>query len=143
MAESFDLIVLGAGSGGLATAIRAARHGARVAMLDPGMLGGTCVNVGCVPKKALWFAAQLAYAQELAGEYGFSSTPGSFDWEHFRQLRADCVRISRSISHRSSCVSRETRNDCAASSGGSGAISLTMNSFTAFAQDTGSVCNRK
>jgi glutathione reductase (NADPH) len=88
MAESFDLIVLGAGSGGLATAMRAARHGARVAMLDPGMLGGTCVNVGCVPKKALWFAAQLAYAQELAGEYGFSSTPGSFDWEHFRQLRA-------------------------------------------------------
>lgn len=91
MAESFDLIVLGAGSGGLATAIRAARHGARVAMLDPGMLGGTCVNVGCVPKKALWFAAQLAYAQELAGEYGFSSTPGSFDWEHFRQLRTDYI----------------------------------------------------
>lgn len=91
MAESFDLIVLGAGSGGLATAIRAARHGARVAMLDPGVLGGTCVNVGCVPKKALWFAAQLAYAQELAGEYGFSSTPGSFDWEYFRQLRTDYI----------------------------------------------------
>jgi glutathione reductase (NADPH) len=91
MAESFDLIVLGAGSGGLATAIRAARHGARVAMLDPGMLGGTCVNVGCVPKKALWFAVQLAHAQELAGEYGFSSTPGPFNWEHFRQLRTDYI----------------------------------------------------
>ncbi|HEY9131745.1 MAG TPA: glutathione-disulfide reductase [Dyella sp.] len=91
MAERFDLIVLGAGSGGLATAIRAARHGARVAMLDPGALGGTCVNVGCVPKKALWFAAQLAHAQALATEYGFSGTPGAFDWEHFRHLRAEYI----------------------------------------------------
>ncbi len=87
MAESFDLIVLGGGSGGLATAIRAARHGARVALLEPGALGGTCVNVGCVPKKALWFAGQLAQEQRLALDYGFASSPGSLDWEHFRQLR--------------------------------------------------------
>lgn len=52
--ENFDLIVLGAGSGGIAMAIRAARHGAKVAVLEPGALGGTCVNVGCVPKKAMW-----------------------------------------------------------------------------------------
>lgn len=87
MADSFDLIVLGAGSGGLATAIRAARHGARVALLEPGAMGGTCVNVGCVPKKALWFAAQLAQGQQLAVTYGFASTPGPLDWDHFRQLR--------------------------------------------------------
>ncbi|QNK00544.1 glutathione-disulfide reductase [Dyella telluris] len=87
MAETFDLIVLGGGSGGLATAFRAAHHGARVALLEPGALGGTCVNVGCVPKKALWYAGQLALGQQLALDYGFASTPGPLDWEHFRQLR--------------------------------------------------------
>ncbi|MDR3448128.1 MULTISPECIES: glutathione-disulfide reductase [unclassified Dyella] len=87
MAETFDLIVLGGGSGGLATAIRAARHGARVALLEPGALGGTCVNVGCVPKKALWYAGQLAREQRLALDYGFALSPGPLDWEHFRQLR--------------------------------------------------------
>jgi len=87
MAETFDLIVLGAGSGGLATAFRASRHGARVALLEPGALGGTCVNVGCVPKKALWYAAQLAQEQRLALDYGFASQPGPLDWEHFRQRR--------------------------------------------------------
>ncbi len=87
MADSFDLIVLGGGSGGLAAAFRAARHGARVALLEPGALGGTCVHVGCVPKKALWYAAQLAQEQQLARDYGFALQPGPLDWEHFRQLR--------------------------------------------------------
>ncbi|HEV2681037.1 MAG TPA: glutathione-disulfide reductase [Rhodanobacter sp.] len=88
MTASHDLIVLGAGSGGLATAFRAAQHGARVALLDPGALGGTCVHRGCVPKKALWFAAQWAQAQQFAVDVGFASTPGSLDWEHFREVRA-------------------------------------------------------
>ncbi|MGH8158276.1 MAG: glutathione-disulfide reductase [Rhodanobacter sp.] len=87
MTAGHDLIVLGAGSAGLATAFRAAQHGARVALLDPGALGGTCVHRGCVPKKALWFAAQLAQAQQLALEFGFASQPGPLDWEHFRGLR--------------------------------------------------------
>ncbi len=87
MADTYDLIVLGAGSGGLAVSFRAARHGARVAMLDPGALGGTCVNVGCVPKKSLWFAAQIAHAMQLAGPYGFDVGPGALDWERFRQRR--------------------------------------------------------
>lgn len=88
MTQSHDLIVLGAGSGGLATAFRAAHHGARVALLDPAMeLGGTCVNRGCVPKKGMWFAAQLAHAQQLAVEFGFDSKPGALDWAHFRGLR--------------------------------------------------------
>ena len=59
-AQQYDLVVLGAGSGGLATAIRAARHGAQVAVLEPQAIGGTCVNLGCVPKKIMWEAAQLA-----------------------------------------------------------------------------------
>lgn len=88
MTASHDLIVLGAGSGGLATAFRAAQHGARVALLDPGALGGTCVHRGCVPKKALWFAAQWAQAQQFAVDVGFASQPGPLDWERFRQVRA-------------------------------------------------------
>ena len=87
MADTYDLIVLGAGSGGLAASFRAARHGARVAMLDPGALGGTSVNLGCVPKKSLWFAAQIAHAMQLAGPYGFDGGTGTLDWERFRQRR--------------------------------------------------------
>ncbi|MGJ4804140.1 glutathione-disulfide reductase [Luteimonas sp. SDU82] len=67
----FDLVVLGGGSGGLAGAFRAAAHGARVALLEPGELGGTCVNVGCVPKKAMWLAAELAGSVALASQLGF------------------------------------------------------------------------
>ena len=51
MTEDFDLITIGGGSGGLAAAQRAAEYGARVALIEPAPLGGTCVNVGCVPKK--------------------------------------------------------------------------------------------
>jgi glutathione reductase (NADPH) len=87
MTPNPDLIVLGAGSGGLATAFRAAQHGAKVALLDPGALGGTCVHRGCVPKKALWFAAQWAQAQQFAVDVGFASGPGPLDWERFRQVR--------------------------------------------------------
>jgi glycine/D-amino acid oxidase-like deaminating enzyme len=82
MTTNHDLIVLGAGSAGLAIALRAAGHGARVALLDPRELGGTCVHRGCVPKKALWFAAQLAHAQQLALEVGFDSRPGRSGAEH-------------------------------------------------------------
>jgi glutathione reductase (NADPH) len=82
-ASTFDLVVIGAGSGGIATAIRAARHGARVALIESGALGGTCVNVGCVPKKAMWIAAELAEAQQLAHDIGFDVKPGALDWEAF------------------------------------------------------------
>ncbi len=88
MTASYDVIVLGAGSGGLSVAFRAARHGARVALVDPVLaLGGTCVNRGCVPKKGLWFAAQLAQAQKLAVEFGFDAVSGTLNWAHFRGLR--------------------------------------------------------
>lgn len=87
MTDSFDLIVLGAGSGGLATAFRAARHGARVALVESGPLGGTCVNVGCVPKKAMWYAAEAAEALHTAIAYGFDVQPGALDWRKFVALR--------------------------------------------------------
>jgi glutathione reductase (NADPH) len=85
----FDLVVLGGGSGGLAGAFRAAGHGARVALLEPGELGGTCVNVGCVPKKAMWLAADLAQKTALARELGFAlpATPPALDWPAFIAFR--------------------------------------------------------
>jgi glutathione reductase (NADPH) len=79
----FDLIVLGGGSGGLAAAFRAAHHGARVAMLEPGLLGGTCVNVGCVPKKAMWLAADIAGKLAMAPTLGFDTAPATLDWNVF------------------------------------------------------------
>ncbi|MEP7186694.1 MAG: glutathione-disulfide reductase [Rhodanobacter sp.] len=101
MATNHDLIVLGAGSGGLATAFRAAEHGARVALVDPAALGGTCVHRGCVPKKALWYAAQWAQAQEFAVTAGFNSTPGTLDWERFRGIRQGFIdRIEQSYGRR-------------------------------------------
>ncbi|MGL6176288.1 MAG: FAD-dependent oxidoreductase, partial [Vibrionaceae bacterium] len=62
MTEQFDYICIGAGSGGIASANRAAMHGAKVALIEGTALGGTCVNVGCVPKKVMWHGAQLAEA---------------------------------------------------------------------------------
>ncbi len=76
----YDFIVLGGGSGGLAAAQRAAEYGARVAVVEPGRLGGTCVNVGCVPKKVMWNAAQLAHALDDAAGYGFSIARRGHDW---------------------------------------------------------------
>ncbi|PZU28497.1 MAG: glutathione-disulfide reductase, partial [Stenotrophomonas sp.] len=70
-ARNYDVVVLGGGSGGLAAAFRAASYGAKVAMLEPAPLGGTCVNVGCVPKKAMWLAADLAERIGLARKIGF------------------------------------------------------------------------
>ena len=85
--RQFDLLVLGGGSGGLATAQRAAEFGARVAIFEPARLGGTCVNVGCVPKKVMWNAAELAAALEHAPYYGFDVKTGGHDWPKLKQGR--------------------------------------------------------
>lgn len=78
----YDLIVLGGGSGGLAAAFRAAQHGQRVAILEPGELGGTCVNVGCVPKKAMWLAADLSAKIGMAAAMGFDvPVRPALDWK--------------------------------------------------------------
>merc|ERR1711991_994205 len=59
MTTRYDLAVIGGGSGGLAAARRAAEHGASVVLAEGSALGGTCVNVGCVPKKVMWEASSL------------------------------------------------------------------------------------
>ncbi len=83
----YDYIAIGGGSGGLATAQRAAEYGARVAVIQPGRLGGTCVNVGCVPKKLTWTAAMLAHAAEDARGYGFDLTVHGHDWGRLKAGR--------------------------------------------------------
>ncbi len=88
MAQQFDYIVLGAGSGGIASANRAAMRGAKVLLIEAEHLGGTCVNVGCVPKKVMWFGAQVAEAIKLYGpDYGFDTTLNKFDWGKLVQSR--------------------------------------------------------
>ena len=63
MSNHFDYIAIGGGSGGIASANRAAMYGKKVAIVEAKAVGGTCVNVGCVPKKAMWYAGQIADAR--------------------------------------------------------------------------------
>ena len=81
MSTHYDLIALGGGSGGLAVARRAASYGAHCAVIEPNALGGTCVNVGCVPKKVMWYAAEVKHHLQLAADFGFTSYSGKHDWQ--------------------------------------------------------------
>lgn len=87
MDRNYDLLVIGGGSGGIACARRAAAHGARVGLIESDRLGGTCVNVGCVPKKVMWNAATLAHELGLADDYGFDLTRRGFDWQVLKYKR--------------------------------------------------------
>ncbi|SAI02294.1 glutathione reductase [Bordetella trematum] len=80
MAFEFDLYVIGAGSGGVRAARFAASFGARVAVAESRYLGGTCVNVGCVPKKLLVYAAHYSDDFEQASGFGWSAGHPTFDW---------------------------------------------------------------
>jgi len=92
MAERWDLIVIGGGSGGIACAQRAALHGTRVLLAEPGPLGGTCVNAGCVPKKIMFHAAELAHGIHDAACYGFDVELRGHDWRLLKQRRDAHVR---------------------------------------------------
>ncbi|MDQ2069708.1 glutathione-disulfide reductase [Natronospira bacteriovora] len=83
----FDLIIIGGGSGGIATARRAAEYGQKVAVVEAQRLGGTCVNVGCVPKKVMWYAASLAHGLEEARDYGFDLSVHGHDWTALKHAR--------------------------------------------------------
>lgn len=81
MTTHFDYLCIGGGSGGIASANRAAMYGAKVALIEAKDLGGTCVNVGCVPKKVMWHGAQVAEALHLyAKDYGFDVDVKGLDW---------------------------------------------------------------
>ena len=85
--QAFDLLIVGGGSGGLACAQRAAEYGAKAAVIESHRLGGTCVNVGCVPKKVMWNAASVALSLTDANDYGFNVTVGDSDWPTLKRKR--------------------------------------------------------
>lgn len=80
MEKHYDLIAIGGGSGGLAVAEKAVQFGKRVAIVEGGRLGGTCVNAGCVPKKVMWYAAHLAAAVHDAPGFGIDAARGGVNW---------------------------------------------------------------
>ncbi|MEK9534110.1 MAG: glutathione-disulfide reductase [Halieaceae bacterium] len=80
----YDLLVIGAGSGGVRAARKSAEFGARVAVIEEAALGGTCVNVGCIPKKLYVYASEYAAAWEEATGFGWRSEGTTFDWSVLR-----------------------------------------------------------
>lgn len=92
MKKNHDFIVIGGGSGGIAAARRAAEHGAQVLLVESGALGGTCVNVGCVPKKVMWNTSQVHETIGLAASYGFRIDGMEFDWSRIKSSRDGFIR---------------------------------------------------
>ncbi|GMR03667.1 MAG: glutathione-disulfide reductase [Gammaproteobacteria bacterium] len=105
MAEHFDYLVIGGGSGGIASARRAAGHGARTALIGAGAIGGTCVNVGCVPKKVMWNTASIAEILRDAPAYGFDITHNGFAWPKIKQARDAYIKRLNDIYYRNLDVS--------------------------------------
>ncbi|AYY82256.1 MULTISPECIES: glutathione-disulfide reductase [Proteus] len=96
--KHYDYIAIGGGSGGIASINRAAMYGQKCALIEAKALGGTCVNVGCVPKKVMWHAAQIAEAIHQYGpDYGFETTVNRFDWDTLISSRSAYIdRIHQS-----------------------------------------------
>jgi glutathione-disulfide reductase len=78
--QQYDLIAIGGGSGGLAVAEKAVLFGKKVAVIEASRMGGTCVNNGCVPKKVMWYAANLAHAVDDANAFGIPALRGKTEW---------------------------------------------------------------
>ena len=76
----YDLLVIGAGSGGVRAARKSAEFGARVAVIEEAALGGTCVNLGCIPKKLYVYASEYAAAWRNSAGFGWQSEGITFDW---------------------------------------------------------------
>lgn len=91
----YDLLVLGAGSGGVGLARRAASHGARVAVCEESAYGGTCVHRGCVPKKLLVYASALRDELSLLSGYGYNSADPELDWSRLlANIHAELERLN-------------------------------------------------
>jgi len=88
MAQHFDYICIGGGSGGIASANRAAMYGKKVAVIEANTIGGTCVNRGCVPKKLMWYGAHIAEAiQKYSPAFGFNAKIEDFSWKTLAENR--------------------------------------------------------
>lgn len=101
MTQHYDLISIGGGSGGLAAVRRAAHYGARCAVVEADRLGGTCVNRGCVPKKVMWYAADIAQALHDAPDYGFAfdASATDFNWAAIKEARDRYLHRLNGIYH--------------------------------------------
>ena len=88
MTTEFDLVVIGAGSGGVRAARMAASHGASVAIIEERFFGGTCVNVGCVPKKLFSYGSHFPQEFALAEDYGYTVKGWEFDWPTLRDNKS-------------------------------------------------------
>lgn len=94
--REYDIIAIGGGSGGSATMNRAAMHGAKAAVIEGNIIGGTCVNVGCVPKKVMWYGAQVSETlKNYAADYGYTIGETSFDFKTLRKNREVYIERSR------------------------------------------------
>ncbi len=91
MSEHFDLVVIGGGPAGYGSALYAASAGLNVALVERGKLGGTCLNVGCIPAKELLETATVVRTVKRAGEYGVIVEPKKVDWEITLQRKRDVV----------------------------------------------------
>ena len=91
MNNKFDFIVIGGGSGGIAAARRASEYGAKCALIENNKLGGTCVNVGCVPKKVMWTASRIGEMLHDAPDYGFSIKINGFNWADIKKSRDEYI----------------------------------------------------
>lgn len=92
MSEStYDIVILGAGSGGYATALRAAQLGMKVALIDGDKVGGTCLHRGCIPTKAYLHAAETAEAVRDSSKFGVSSTFNGIDMAQVGKYRDSII----------------------------------------------------
>ncbi len=87
----YDLLSIGAGSGGLSAAERGALYGKSCAVIENKIVGGTCVNVGCVPKKVMWFASGVAETLHNASGYGFDVDIKNFSWKKLIDARENYI----------------------------------------------------
>ena len=96
MAKHYDYIAIGGGSGGIASINRAAMYGVKGLLIEGNELGGTCVNVGCVPKKVMWYGAQVSETlKNYAADYGYTIGETSFDFKTLRKNREAYIERSR------------------------------------------------
>lgn len=109
MTTHFDYLVIGGGSGGIASARRAASYGAKTALIETGAIGGTCVNVGCVPKKVMWNTANIAETLHDASDYGFDIDVKGFSWNKVKQSRDEYIQRLNNIYDKNLCASEVTR----------------------------------
>jgi glutathione reductase (NADPH) len=97
MAFDFDLFVIGAGSGGIRAARMSAEFGAQVAIAEERYLGGTCVNVGCIPKKLLLYAANFSEDFEDAAGFGWTVGQRHFDWSILLQNKNAEIQLLNQV----------------------------------------------